>query len=120
MANIVSSSFSTGVPQIDGRIWVVETHDMSDGTQIISQFLADNKLDLSDHLAKMAAAINAEQASSDTKIAAEAAKEADIALKTDPTELADAVSAYDTVSPELWIKNKNLAISEFLLASKKV
>lgn len=60
MASVISSSFVVEQPQIDGRVWVAESHTFDDGTSQTFQYLADPDLDFQAIANERASAINAE------------------------------------------------------------
>lgn len=59
MANIVTSTITSRSPQLDGRVWVTETHVCDDGSEQIFTTLFDADVDADAVMAARAVALNA-------------------------------------------------------------
>ena len=65
MTEVVSSSYVLAEPQQDGRVWVTETHVLSEGDPHTIMYLATPPLDYAAVLSGRATAINAQLAAGD-------------------------------------------------------
>lgn len=103
VATVTSSTYLVGVPQVDGRVWVTETHTISDGSERVMEYLAPPDADFTAALAAHVANINSALAFVPPRVRLSQAHSAieNAGLKA---QVDAAVAAADQATQDLWYR----------------
>ena len=125
MTHIVKSAFyPDNHAQRDGRVWVREVHDLSDGATREYTYLADKGLDLDKATAARAAAISEELAAQARSAAdasqveaAETSANSAALWAVSKTRLTAAMDVYAKIEDSTWEKDPEGAVARLIVAA---